>query len=119
MVSIRPKVRGRARTQPKRDGSMNGMETKYAAHLELLRVAGQILRWDFEPCKLRLADRTYYTPDFRVLLLDGLIEFHEVKGTWAGQEHNRVKIKVAAEQHPYQFTAVTRDKTGWKYEVIG
>lgn len=99
-------MKARARVQPKRDGSMNKLELAYSRVLEERRQRGEIARWDFEPCKLRLADRTYYTPDFRVLLLDGAIEFHEVKGTWIGGEHNRVKLKVAAEQHPYTFIAV-------------
>lgn len=111
-----------ARTQPKRDGSMNRLELAYSQELEQQRLAGLIVRWDFEPCKLRLADRTYYTPDFRVLMADGMEEYHEVKGTWAGQEHNRVKIKVAAEQHPYLFVAVTRaakkNGGGWQREVF-
>lgn len=116
------KLRGRARTQPKRDGSMNRLETKYAEYLEALRLAGRVVRWDFEPEKLRLADRTYYTPDFRLVLPDGIVEYHEVKGTWIGNEHNRVKLKVAAELHPYTFRAVMarpkKDGGGWKEEVF-
>lgn len=50
---------------------------------------------------MRLADNTFYTPDFMVLLQDGSIEYHEVKGSWKApnQEDSKVKIKVAAEQH--------------------
>jgi hypothetical protein len=108
---------GKGRTQPRRDGEMNDYERAYAGALEARRLAGQIARFDFEPEKLRLADRTFYTPDFRVLLPDGAIEFHEVKGFW--QEDARVKIKVAAEHHPYRFVAVVlkkipkRDGGGW------
>lgn len=116
------KLRGRARTQPKRDGSMNKLEQRYAEELEQRRHEGRLARWDFEPCKLRLADRTYYTPDFRVVLVDGTLEFHEVKGTWCGQEHNRVKLKVAAELHPYDFVCVMprprKDGGGWKEERL-
>lgn len=114
--------RGRARTQPKRDGSMNGLEREYAGLLELRRIRGEIARWDFQPEKLRLADRTFYEPDFRVVMPDGTIEMHETKGTWAGQEHNRVKIKVAAEQHPYLFVAVMKRAKklggGWTREEL-
>lgn len=108
------KFTGRGRTQPKRDGSMNKLETKYAERLEALRQAKQILRWDFEPEKLRLADRTYYTPDFRVLGQDGTVSFHEVKGRW--EDDARVKIKVAAEQHPYIFLAVQWKDKQWVEE---
>ena len=73
-------------------GVMNKTEQRYAFHLAGLRQAGQIARYDFEPVKLRLADRTFYTPDFRVIIPDGTIEFHEVKGFW--RDDARVKIKV-------------------------
>lgn len=54
----------------------------------------------FERVKLKLADNTFYTPDFMVGLVDGTIEFHEVKGSWKmpGQDDSKVKIKVAAVQ---------------------
>jgi len=112
---VKWRVRGRARTQPKRDGAMNKLETRYAAELEARRLAGEIASWSFEPEKLRLADRTFYEPDFRVVLADGLIEFHEVKGFW--EDDARVKVKVAAEQHPYAFVGVTHSKqAGWEFE---
>lgn len=108
----------KARTIPKRDGSMNGFEKRYAAHLENLRIIGAINRWDFQPEKLRLADRTFYEPDFRVIEKNGLIEMHEVKGHW--EDDARVKIKVAAEQHPYRFIAVKvnsiKNGGGWLIE---
>ena len=85
---------------------MNGMEARYAQELERRRMAGEVSHWSFEAMKLRLADRTWYTPDFRVLMPDGSIECHEVKGfrEAAGQ----VKIKVAAELHPFRFVMVRR-----------
>lgn len=104
-------LRGRGRTQPKRDGSMNKLEAKYAAHLTDLLNLGRVARFDFEPEKLRLADRTFYTPDFRILLPDGTVEFHETKGFW--QDDARVKIKVAADQHPYTFRAVQWKDKRW------
>lgn len=109
-----PRLRGKGRTQPKRDGSMNKTETAYAAHLATLLQVGRIARYDFEAEKLRLADRTFYTPDFRVVLPDGTIEYHEVKGYW--EDDARVKIKVAAEHHPYTFKAITRSKGEWHAE---
>lgn len=95
--------------------SMNQTERRYADHLTLLQRAGLIHRWDFESEKLRLADNTFYSPDFRVVKADGMIEFHEVKGFW--RDDARVKIKVAAAQHPYKFMAVSATKKGgWDYE---
>lgn len=96
--------------------AMNGTERKYADLLEQKQLAGEILRWDFEPVKLRLADLTWYCPDFRVILLDGTEEFHEVKGFW--RDDARIKIKVAAELHPYRFVAVSLVKKQWMQEVF-
>lgn len=96
---------------------MNKTEAAYAAILEARRLAGEIHRWDFEPVKLRLADRTYYTPDFRVILANMEVEYHEVKGFW--RDDARVKLKVAAEQHPYRFVAVRLVHGQWQTEAIG
>ena len=90
----------------------NKTETRYGHYLESARLAGLIARWDFSPEKLRLADSTYYTPDFRVVCNDSTIEFHEVKGFI--RDDAMVKIKVAAECHPYKFLMVSKTKTGWK-----
>jgi len=95
---------------------MNKTEQAYAAHLETLRLASEIDSWEFEPEKFRLADRTYYTPDFRIVWPDGTVGFDEVKGFW--EDDARVKIKVAARMHPYQFRAVQRVGGGWGYETF-
>ncbi len=107
----------RTRTQPKRDGSMNRMEREWALVLEARRRAGQIARWDFQPVKLRLADRTFYEPDFRVIALDGTIEMHETKGFM--EDDAAVKLKVAAEQHPYRFVLVRKLKGVWSETPVG
>lgn len=93
---------GRGRTRPR--GEMNGTERRYAEHLELRKVAGEVEWYAFEAVKLRLAKLTYYTPDFLVMLADGTLEAHEVKGHW--EDDARVKIKVAAETFPFRFVAV-------------
>ena len=85
-------------------GQMNKAEQAYAAHLELLKAAGEVLWYRFEGLKLRLADNTFYTPDFAVLAADMVMECHEVKGFW--QDDARVKIKVAAELYPFRFKAL-------------
>ena len=84
-------------------GKMNKTEEAYAAHLELRKAAGEVLWWKFEGMKLRLADNTFYTPDFNVLTRDCVMECHEVKGYWI--DDARVKIKVAAEMFPFRFRA--------------
>lgn len=96
----------RARSRPK-PGTMNKTESAYADHLSSRKLAGEIVSHQFEAIKLRLADKTFYTPDFVVVMADLSIELHEVKGHW--EEDARVKIKVAAETFPYlKFVAVKK-----------
>jgi hypothetical protein len=105
---------GRARHEP---GRMNGLEKKYAAHLELRRATGEIRDWKFEPLKLKLAPATFYQPDFGVQLPDGRIELHETKGHW--EDDARVKVKVAAALFGwFRFVGVRWDKDAkdWKFE---
>jgi hypothetical protein len=107
------KIRGRGvRRKP---GEMNKTEERYAQFLTLRQRVGEIEHFDFDAVKLRLADTTFYTPDFMVMLADGTIEFHEVKGFW--EDDARVKIKVAAETFPFVFRAMSPIKGGdWKHE---
>jgi hypothetical protein len=83
---------------------MNKMEQAYAHHLELLLRSEEIKWFRYEALKFRLADKTFYTPDFIVMAKDGTLEAHEVKGHW--EDDARVKIKVAAEMFPVKFIAV-------------
>ena len=99
-------------------GTMNKTEAEYAQRLELLKHAGEVAWYRFEGVKLRLADNTFYTPDFAVMRSTGEMEMHEVKGFWT--DDARVKIKVAADQYPFEFVAVQkaakRDGGAWKEE---
>ncbi|MCC6581865.1 MAG: DUF1064 domain-containing protein [Phycisphaeraceae bacterium] len=97
-------------------GEMNRTEQAYSDHLEIRKRAGELAWFRFEGLKFRLADNTFYTPDFSVMLANGEIELHEVKGHW--QDDARVKIKIAAEMYPFRFTAVKKNKTGWEYETF-
>jgi len=99
----------------KNERGMNKLETRYANEvLEPLKRMGKILDYKFEKIKLKLADLTYYTPDFQVIYPDH-IALHETKGHW--EDDARVKIKVAADQFPeYEFTAVQYKKKIWIYE---
>jgi hypothetical protein len=92
------------RRQSHKPGEMNRTELKYSEYLTFLLRSGEILDWSFESEKLRLADRTFYTPDFMVMNKDKEIEFHEVKGFM--RDDANVKIKVAAELHPYRFKLI-------------
>ena len=96
-------------------------KTEEAYELEVLKPAmqdGSISWYRFEGIKLRLADNTFYTPDYCVMRSDGTMEMHEVKGFW--QDDARVKIKVAADMYPLKFIAVKRQAKknggGWSIE---
>jgi len=99
-------------------GRMNKTEQAYA---DLLAQSPGVLRHDFEPLKFRLADNTFYTPDFMVQTVTGHLEIHEVKGYWT--DDARVKIKVAAEKYPmFTWVAVKRGPKAkgrpWLYEYF-
>lgn len=95
-------------------GVMNKTEQAYANDLEGQRIVGGIKWYLFEGIKLRLADKTFYSPDFVVMNDSNEIELHEVKGFW--QDDARVKIKVAADRFPFKFVAVKKVKGGWDRE---
>jgi hypothetical protein len=93
-------------------GTMNKTEAAYDAHLAELQHAGAILWRRFEGVKLRLADATFYTPDFAVMLADCRIELHEVKGFM--RDDAAVKLKVAASLYPFRFVLVRKLGHGWE-----
>lgn len=120
--AMRRRVGRGVRRQP---GEMNKVERRYADRLELLKRAGEIEDFKFESIKLRLADKTFFTADFFVVMPDMTIELHECKGAkkkpngepgfWA-EEDAKLKIKVAAEQWPFRFVVVFPVKDGWGRE---
>ncbi len=87
-------------------GQMNATEAAYDAVLDGRQHHGEIAWYKFEGLKLRLADNTFYTPDFAVMLADGRMECHEVKGVWL--DDARAKIKIAAALYPFEFIAVRK-----------
>jgi hypothetical protein len=103
--AVRRDLRALGRARGAKRG-INKLEQAYAEHLETRRHAGQIQWFAFEAIKLRLADATFFQPDFFVQRMDGALECHEVKGFW--EEDARIKIKVAAALYPFQFLGVTR-----------
>lgn len=95
-------------------GELNKTEQEYQNLLEVRKIAGEIVWYKFEGIKLRLADNCFYTPDFAVMLANGQIELHEVKGHW--NDDARVKIKVAAAAYPFRFVAIKKKGKGWETE---
>ncbi len=112
--------RARARRTQRKPGQMNRLETAYSAELELRRRAGDVLWFAWEAMKLRLADKTFLTPDFAVVNRDGEIEFHECKGFM--EDDAAVKLKVAASMFPCRFLLVRarakRDGGGFVVEEV-
>jgi hypothetical protein len=96
------------------------LQADWASALEIRRLSGEIVYWREESVSLRLAQRTWYRPDFLVVMAGGSVELHEVKGHW--EDDARVKWKVAAEAFPFfLFRAVRRSGRGasarWVEEV--
>lgn len=87
---------------------MNQSEARYAKHLEWRRQRGEIAAFWYESVKFRLADKTWYTPDFKVMKADGQIELHELKG-WM-QDDAAVKLKVASEAYWIYPVILVREK---------
>ncbi len=92
------------------------------------RESGRIDSFKFEEVTLKLAENTRYTPDFMVILVNGEIEFHEVKsctskGVFLTEDDANVKWKVAANSFPY-FGFVLAGRLpkkvggGWKYRGL-
>ena len=73
--------------------------------------------WRFEAIKIRLADNTFYTPDFLVVVNDLRLELHEVKGAIV-MDDAKVKLKVAAETFPASLVLAQKVKKAWHVEVL-
>lgn len=98
-------------------GKMNKTEAEWSRGLEDRRIAGDILWWGYEPIKVRIADNTFYTPDFMVVLANGELELHEVKGAFV-MDDARLKWKVVAEHFPARLVWAQKMKGGaWHIET--
>jgi hypothetical protein len=120
LQSARPRdlPRAKGRSEPRVLQRMNKGEAAYASVLEERRAAGHVVAWWFELLSLRLADSTHYRPDFLVMLADGSLELHEVKGrkgdSFYATEDSWPKIKIAAEVSPFPIRVVwPRRGGGW------
>ena len=113
-------------------GQMNRLEARYADYLEEQRRLGYVEWFAYEPMKFKLADKTYYTPDFVVMRPDGAIEVHDTKGTTTktrksgarekapfAEEHSKIKIKSVADKYPFRFFMVWFNAGVWQYTEFG
>ena len=91
---------------------MNKLEQAWAERLEIEKALGEVLDYRYEAVKLRLADKTFYTPDFMVIQGDGTIRFDETKGFM--RDDANLKIKVAAAQFDrFRFRLIKKIKGEW------
>ena len=116
-----------AKYKRRKPGERNKTEAAYEQHLELLKRAGEIDSYSFEGIKLKLADNTFYTPDFLVFANDMTLEIHDVKGTskklrasgikesvpWI-EEDAKLKLKIVAKLYPFRVFATFKTPDGWQ-----
>lgn len=112
---VKEKARGKGKMKRHEPGKMNQTEARFfSEHLD-----GKYPVVLFESLKFRLADKTFYTPDFVTVSEDGEITVWETKSGFH-MEDSRVKWKVAAEQY-FWLTwkwCVYKNKQ-WKIETYG
>jgi len=64
------------------------LEYRWAKYLELLRISGHLLEWQYEPKTFYFQNVTrapvQYKPDFRTVEPDGSVIWHETKGYFDG-----------------------------------
>jgi hypothetical protein len=107
---------------PKSKKSGDGMNKTERAFVEMLwcGVENKTIDWWMrEPFKLRLAGRTWYTPDFVVEPIEtSRLACVEVKGFM--RDDAAVKLKVAAETYPcFRWLLVTRaGRHGWEVREV-
>lgn len=130
-----PKKAGRfnrfAKIKRRVPGERNKTEAAYEAHLTTLKAAGEILDFRFEGVKLRLADNTFFTPDFLVFDADGTVELHDTKGTtkkanskgekvakpWC-EDDAKLKLKLVAELYPFRVFIAWKHEGTWHKDEI-
>lgn len=112
-------------------GQMNNLERKYSDYLTQQQRAGYVEWFGYEAMKFKLADNTFYTPDFIVMRPDGAIELHDTKGTTSKsrasgkvkapfyEEHSVIKIKVVADRFPFRVFMVWMLDGVWQYNEYG
>jgi len=98
----------------KSQDAMNKTESLYTIELDWQKREGKIERWAFQALKFRLADRTWFTPDFIVWLEGGRLRIVEIKGGYV-REDSAVKFKVARDLYPeFEWVCLQRTKAGWR-----
>ena len=97
---------------------MNKTERRLSRVLDDMKDHREIKDWEFEPEKFRMADKTWYSPDFRVTLLDSRNVYIEVKvskkdGSILWRDDAAVKCKTIAELHPIVLYLAVWGQNRW------
>jgi hypothetical protein len=96
----------------------NKTEAAYARLLEARRARGEIRAWFYQLLTVRLGHDCRYTADFTVILPDGVLELHEVKGTFT-REDAQVKMRATAALLPFPLVLATYSKNvGWNISRV-
>ena len=88
-------------------------EKKYADRLNILKMAGEIKDWEYEPDTfwfeaIKRGVRSY-KPDFKVIYKDGSVQYHEVKGFLDAK--SQTKLKRMAKYYPdIKIVVITGDR---------
>jgi len=93
--------------------NMNRTEERYSRILDVRIMAGEVHKYFYASAKLRIGDGAWYTPDFLVILSDGTVEYHEIKGGYI-REAAMVRYKVAKGKYPYVFRMWQYKRKRWK-----
>jgi hypothetical protein len=114
-------AKGRIRVEKK-----NKTEAAYESHLNLRKITGEVVWFKFEGMTFKLGPDCRYTVDFPVMLTDGTMEMHEVKGKEKRtrksgevvsaprfEDDARAKIAVAAAMYPFVFKVVFKVDGNW------
>ena len=104
-------------TLPDLFAGMNGTEKLYATWLEARKRSGDISDWMYERVTFKLGDDLRYTPDFFVLLPNGEVEIHEVKGGFI-RDDARVKLRAAATMFPFMFRLAQYKNKCWSVTQV-
>ena len=100
------------RIQVQNPDGMNKTERRFRAE-----VAPHVVKISREPFKIRLAGRTFYTPDFVVYPNDDGPALVEVKGHM--RDDAAVKLKTAASLYPeFRWLLVRAAKGGWDVREV-
>ena len=132
-----PRFKG-GRGLRKKPGERNQWEADYEAQvLEPGKRDGTIIEYWFQSVTFKLADDCRFVPDYLLLMADGFVEIHDVKGSQkikkAGhdpkerlgskafvEDDAKVKLRVFADKFPFRCFAVFKRRNyeggGWGRE---